>query len=128
MKLMSNNTTGLFEVPFNAGDVLFIDSSHVSKMGSDVNHILFNVLPLLKSGVFIHFHDMFYPFIYPKSWTEQGRFWNETFLLRAFLQNNKDFTIQFWGNFLHVRYVRFLNLILSFNKFTNYISHISNAQ
>lgn len=83
------------------GDILFIDSSHVSKIGSDVNHIVFNILPILKVGVFIHFHDMFYPFIYPKMWIKQGRFWNETYLLRAFLQNNSHFSIQFWGHFLH---------------------------
>ena len=47
-------------------DILFIDSSHVSKMDSDVNFLFFEILPRLKSGVYIHFHDVFYPFIYPK--------------------------------------------------------------
>lgn len=42
-----------------AGDILFIDSSHVSKIGSDVNHLIFNVLPRLQPGVLIHVHDIF---------------------------------------------------------------------
>ena len=45
-----------------AGDILFIDSTHVSKINSDVNHIFFGILPCLNSGVYIHFHDIFYPF------------------------------------------------------------------
>jgi len=47
------------------GDILFIDTSHSSKIGSDVNHIFFQVLPLLKKGVYVHFHDIWYPFEYP---------------------------------------------------------------
>jgi hypothetical protein len=49
-------------------DILFVDSTHVSKVGSDVNFILFEVLPALKPGVLIHFHDIFYPFEMPKHW------------------------------------------------------------
>jgi len=45
-----------------ANDILFIDSSHVSKTGSDVNYELFEILPNLASGVIIHIHDMFFPF------------------------------------------------------------------
>lgn len=48
------------------GDFLFIDSTHVSKLGSDVNRIFFEIMPKLNEGVFIHFHDIFYPFEYPK--------------------------------------------------------------
>ena len=51
----------------SASDILFIDSTDVSKVDSDVNHIFFGILPLLQSGVYIHFHDIFYPFVYPKS-------------------------------------------------------------
>ena len=64
-----------------AGDILFIDSSHVSKTGSDVNFILFEILPLLKSGVLVHFHDIFYPFEYPIEWVLGGRNWNEDYML-----------------------------------------------
>lgn len=75
------------------GDFLFIDSSHVTKTGSDLNHILFNVLPVLKSGVYIHFHDIFYPFEYPKKWIFGGVSWNEAYMLRSFLQYNSAFHV-----------------------------------
>jgi hypothetical protein len=69
----------------NANDILFIDSSHVLKQGSDVNYFLFEVLPILKKGVVIHFHDIFL-FNYPKNWfTQQNVGWNECYALRAFL-------------------------------------------
>ena len=58
-------------------------------MDSDVNHIFFRILPRLANGVFVHFHDVFYPFVeYPKEWIYEGRAWNEAYVLRAFLQNN----------------------------------------
>lgn len=82
------------------GDILFIDSSHVSKIGSDVNYIIFEILPKLKPGVMIHFHDIFYPFEYPEKWIFEGRFWNEAYLLRAFLQYNQHFEIDLWNNYL----------------------------
>jgi predicted O-methyltransferase YrrM len=76
-----------------AGDIFFVDSSHVSKVGSDLNHILFNIVPRLKPGVILHFHDIFYPFEYPEGWIKQGIFWNEVYLLRAFLMNNKQYEV-----------------------------------
>lgn len=82
------------------GDILFIDSTHVSKINSDVNFIFFDILPRIKSGVYIHFHDIFYPFEYPKEWIYEGRSWNEDYLLRAFLQYNDIFKIQFFNTFL----------------------------
>lgn len=80
------------------GDILFIDSTHVSKIDSDVNHLIFRVLPALKPGVTIHFHDIFYPFEYPKQWIHMGRAWNENYLLRAFLQYNEAFKIKFFNS------------------------------
>ena len=77
----------------NLGDILFVDSSHVSKVGSDVNYIFFEVLPSLKSGVYVHIHDIHYPFEYPREWVYAGRAWNEAYLLRAFLQFNNSFQI-----------------------------------
>jgi len=85
----------------DCGDILFIDSTHVSRIGSDVNFIIFEILPRLKPGVIIHFHDMFFPFTYPVEWFREGRFWNEAYLLRAFLQNNNSYSIRFWGNYLY---------------------------
>jgi predicted O-methyltransferase YrrM len=83
-----------------ANDILFVDSSHVSKVGSDVNHIFFRILPVLQSGVFVHFHDVFYPFEYPLEWVYEGRAWNETYLMRAFLQYNNQFEIQLFNTFI----------------------------
>lgn len=83
-----------------AGDILFIDSTHVSKTGSDVNYILFEILPVLKSGVLIHFHDVFYPFEYPKEWVFQGRNWNEDYILKAFLMYNQKFEIKLFSEYL----------------------------
>jgi len=81
-------------------DILFIDSTHVSKIHSDVNMILFEILPRLKKGVYIHFHDIFYPFEYPKEWVYEGRAFNESYILRAFLEYNNDFSIVFFNTFL----------------------------
>lgn len=75
------------------GDVFFVDSSHVSKPGSDVNAIVFEWLPLLAPGVRAHFHDIHFPFEYRWEWIRQGRAWSEAFLLRAFLQFNSHFVI-----------------------------------
>ena len=63
-----------------AGDVLFIDSTHVSKLGSDVNHLLFEILPRLAPGVHVHIHDVFWPFEYPHHWLAEGRAWNEQYV------------------------------------------------
>lgn len=82
-------------------DVLFIDSTHVAKAGSDVNHLLFEVLPTLAPGVKVHIHDLFGNFEYPEPWLMQGRAWSEAYLVRAFLQYNSAFEIVFWGNWLH---------------------------
>ncbi len=82
------------------GDVLFIDNSHVGKIGSDVLHCLFEVLPRLQSGVLVHFHDIFYPFEYPAEWLDKGWAWNEDYFLRAFLQYNNAFEILLFGHFL----------------------------
>jgi predicted O-methyltransferase YrrM len=84
-----------------AGDILFVDSTHVVKTGSDVNYILFEILPVLQSGVLIHFHDVFYPFEYPKSWVLGGRNWNEDYFLRAFLMYNEHFKIRLFSHYLH---------------------------
>lgn len=90
------------------GDILFIDSSHVSKIGSDVNYLIFEVLPVLRPGVIVHFHDIFWPFEYPKEWVMGGRAWNEDYLLRAFLQYNNDFKIMLFNNFAGYRFSDYL--------------------
>ena len=84
-----------------AGDILFIDSSHVSKTGSDVNFIVFDVLPRLRPGVIVHFHDILWPFEYPEEWVIKLRWsWNEIYLVRAFLQFNASYEILLFNSFL----------------------------
>lgn len=86
-------------------DILFIDSSHVSKVGSDVNFLFFEVLPRLKKGVLVHIHDIFLPDEYHKVWMiDQGRNWNEQYLLRAFLQFNSDWKVVWAAHFMATRY------------------------
>jgi hypothetical protein len=85
----------------SSNDILFIDSTHVSKAGSDVNFHLFDTLPALKPGVLIHFHDVAYPFEYPEDWFfVENRSWNEIYLLRSFLMHNNKYRIQFFNDFM----------------------------
>jgi len=81
-------------------DILFIDSTHVSKIDSDINHIFFQILPRLPKGVFVHFHDIFYPFEYPQQWVYEGKVWNEAYMLRAFLTYNVAFKIIMFNTFM----------------------------
>jgi len=81
-------------------DILFIDSSHVVKIGSDVRYLLTEILPRLRPGVYVHFHDIFYPFEYPEGWIAEGRAWNEAYALRAFLTFNETFEIVLFNTYL----------------------------
>jgi hypothetical protein len=87
-----------------AGDVLFIDSTHVAKVGSDVNYLFFEILPRLAVGVFVHVHDVFASFEYPVEWLREGRAWNEQYVLRAFLQFNARFRVRLFGNYMVLRH------------------------
>ena len=92
-----------------SGDILFIDSSHVSKMDSDVNWYMFEILPRLKPGVFVHIHDIGFPFEYPLNFIQQGRCWNESYFLRAFMMYNNAFKIEFFVAFtshFHIDFIR----------------------
>jgi hypothetical protein len=83
------------------GDLLFIDSSHVVKIGSDVAYEILEIIPRLKPGVLIHFHDVFSGFQYPVSWTlEHKIYWNEIYFIRALLIGNVKLRIHFWPNHL----------------------------
>lgn len=80
-------------------DILFIDSSHVAKTGSDLTVELFSILPNLKPGVLVHFHDIFVGFEYPDSWIRaENRAWNECYFLRAFLMYNQAYEVLFFNN------------------------------
>jgi len=79
-----------------ANDVLFIDSSHVAKTGSDVNYLVFEILPRLPSGVNVHIHDIFLPHDYPFRWVvEENRSWNEQYLVQAYLMFNQRTKVLF---------------------------------
>ena len=77
-----------------SGDILFIDSSHTVKIGSDVNYLFLEVLPRLNPGVIVHVHDIFLPFEYRRDWVlDEFRFWTEQYLLQAFLTFNSEFEV-----------------------------------
>jgi len=85
-----------------SGDILFIDSSHVCKAGSDVRYMFSSILPALAPGVIIHIHDIFLPAEYPKCWIKDWhRFWNEQYLLQAFLSFNSAFEVLWAGSYMH---------------------------
>lgn len=101
-----------------SGDMLFVDSTHVSKTGSDVNYILFEILPVLNPGVLIHFHDIFYPFEYPKDWVFRGFNWNEDYIVKAFLMYNDKFKIKLFSEYLHTHHKdSFSGLPLTYKNF-----------
>ena len=87
------------------GDILFIDSTHVLKTGSDVHFELFELLPRLAPGVVIHFHDVPFPFEYPDKWIfELNYSWNEAYALRALLMDSTAYNVIFWGSLLASEY------------------------
>ena len=77
-----------------ANDILFIDSSHTVKFGSDVCYEFLELLPTLKPGVWVHVHDIFFPHDYPGEWLLKRRLaLNEQYLLEAFLSFNREFQV-----------------------------------
>ena len=77
-----------------ANDILFIDSSHVVSMDSDVLCECLRILPELAPGVLVHFHDVFTPLDYPEKFVMTNLcFWGEQYLLEAFLAFNSAFRV-----------------------------------
>lgn len=87
-----------------ANDILFVDSSHVLKIGSDLSTIFFDIFPLLNPDVIVHIHDIWWPFEYPKNMIDEGRLWNESYIVRSFLQYNERFEILFFSSFLEYKH------------------------
>ncbi len=88
-----------------AGDMLFVDTTHTVKIGSDVNRVVLDLLPTLRPGVMVHFHDIFIPWEYPREFIEERSFyWAEQYLLQAFLAFNSSFEILFSAHALQRRY------------------------
>lgn len=103
----------------NKDDILFIDSTHVCKTGSDLNYLFFKVLPVLNSGVIIHFHDIFNSFEYPRQWVLGGRNWNESYILRTFLMYNDIFQILFFNDYLFIKYYKELSAAFPYPNLTS---------
>lgn len=93
----------------NKDDILFIDSSHVLTIGSDVCLEYLEILPRLNPGVLVHCHDIFMPSEYPKDWVfKHHRFWNEQYVLQAFLAFNNEFEVLWAGNYMHLKHADLL--------------------
>lgn len=88
----------------DAGDMLFIDSSHVIRSGNDVHYEFLEILPRLKPGVLVHVHDISLPRPYPKVYFESHLYWNEQYLLQAFLAFNDRFEVVWPGNHMMINY------------------------
>jgi predicted O-methyltransferase YrrM len=86
-----------------AGDILFIDSSHVIRTGGDVVHEYLEILPRLKPGVLVHCHDIFLPADYPRRIImDAGIFWDEQYLFHAFMLFNNAFEILWSSHYMHL--------------------------
>ena len=94
------------------GDVLLIDSTHVVRTGSDVCHLILDVLPTLAPGVIVHVHDIFWPFQLPEGWIEEGRQWCESYLVRAFLTGNNEWEIVLFNDYVGRYHVPLLQKLL----------------
>ena len=85
-----------------AGDLFFVDSTHTVKPDSEVNRIVLEVLPRLPKGAFVHFHDIWFPYDYPRDLLDETLFfWNESALLHAFLIDNVRYEVVVSGSSLH---------------------------
>lgn len=84
------------------GDLLFIDSTHAVTAGSEVNRLVLEVLPRLNPGVFVHFHDIYFPYDYPRRLLSQDLFFHaESTLVHAFLAGNSGYRIEASLSMLH---------------------------
>lgn len=98
-----------------SNDILFIDSSHIIRPEGDVVFEYLQLLPILKKGVIVHVHDIFSPRNYLNSWIKDDmKFWNEQYLLEAFLTHNSSWKVIGSLNYLHHNYYDKLNDICPF--------------
>jgi len=101
---VENMDKALF-LELSENDILFIDSSHMIRPQGDVLFEYLELLPILASGVIVHIHDIFSPRDYPKEWVvNEVKFWNEQYLLEAFLTCNQEWKIVGAINYLHHNY------------------------
>ena len=95
------------------GDLLFIDSSHSVKVGSDVVRIYLDIIPTLPPDVTIHIHDIYLPYVYPRDVFARPYWWQETTLLTALLINNPKITVLSCLSALHYDYPSELGTIVT---------------
>ena len=88
----------------SAGDLLFIDSTHAVKVGSDVVRIYLEIIPHLPAGIFLHIHDVYLPYAYPRDVFSMPYWWQETGLLIALLTNNPRLSVLTCLSALHYDY------------------------
>jgi hypothetical protein len=86
------------------GDILFIDSSHMLTTGGDIVWEYCEILPRLKSGVLVHVHDIYLPEPYTPLYHKQGLYYNEQYVLQAFLAFNSRFKVRWPGAWMYSRY------------------------
>jgi len=86
-------------------DILFIDTSHVMRIGNDVNFLYLEVLPRLQKGVVVHIHDIFFPHHYSREQIIDNRaFWSEQYLLQGFLCFNSAYEVLFGNHYMLSKY------------------------
>jgi hypothetical protein len=103
-QLIEKKVQAIEEEAFKDADILFIDSSHVSKTGSDVNYEILNIVPTLKVGALVHWHDIMIPTDYPMFWITHGTFWNESYMVHAFMLNNECFRVVWAAKYMQLNY------------------------
>jgi Methyltransferase domain len=104
MGVPAQDVDQLVYAALQSGDMLFVDSTHTVKPGSEVNRIILDVLPRLGRGVFVHFHDIYFPYDYQRSVLTDELFFNtESSLLHAYLADNARIRILLSLSMLHHR-------------------------
>ncbi len=89
-------------IELGRGDVFFMDSTHTVKPGSEVNRVILEVLPRLAANVYVHFHDVLFPYDYSPTLLDSDLFfWNESVLLQAFLTHNAHCTLRLALSMVH---------------------------
>lgn len=104
-----------FFLELEENDILFIDSSHIIRPQGDVLFEYLELIPTLNKNVIVHLHDIFSPKNYPKQWLDdEVKFWNEQYLLEAYLSHNNDWKIIGAINYLHHNHYEKLKSVAPF--------------
>ena len=99
----------------STADLLFIDSNHVSKIDSDVNCEILEIIPKLKVGSLVHWHDIVIPTNYWKEWIENGnQFWNESYMVHSFMLFNESFKTIWAARYMKLNYTNEMQQIFPY--------------